>query len=297
MRKNIDAINKTQFYPAPMPPPMKGTYTPIPKPEVMKYKYSYGRVSGKAVVIFAILWIVLLIVMTVYKSSDLSFGDFLGGWIILLFVGIFFFSLLSKIILGFVNTSKMNQKATNDWQNKDIEYRKQWKIYEQNFDAAIQNYYRDSSIYDTAKRNWLIQKATDIKALTVGKNQAEQKLQELYISERLLPKPYQNAESVWYLYDFLSTASDDYDIKYALERVDFNDMKRLMGQMIVNQARQIVLETIANAQRESIQSDINFYMNDAANTLQNHASAAKSYYKDSLAFLAGAERYMNKIKY
>jgi len=91
------------------------------------------------------------------------------------------------------------------------------------------------------QNSWQAIKNGNIQTLTAALNDAQQQLENLYASTRILPKPYQYPEAVFYLYEFLSSSSDDYDIKYALERVDANEMKRLMAAMIQNQSRQAQL--------------------------------------------------------
>jgi|GEM_PF-6936497 hypothetical protein len=193
------------------------------------------------------------------------------------------------------------------------------------FEKLTQQYNCDTIEFqknvEQEKTNWLENKQANIQFLNQGITQAQQELSNLYNSALLLPKPYQYVEAVCYLYDFLSTSSDDYDIKYALERCDFAEMKKMMRQIIDNQGQQILLDTIAVAQRQTQQNQSeqiissleNIESNTAENVRANNslisatnnlsvsvkdaASTTHSYNKNSLSFLSDATKYLEKSEY
>jgi hypothetical protein len=77
----------------------------------------------------------------------------------------------------------------------------------------------------------------DEKRLEKELNKVETALNTLYNSERIIPLPYRNREMVCYLYEFMSTSGDDFDIKFALERADISEIKRSFAQVIQNQEK------------------------------------------------------------
>jgi len=121
--------------------------------------------------------------------------------------------------------------------------------------------------------------------LQQGMDEARQALKALYTAARLLPQPYQYAEAVCYLYDFLSTAPDDYDIKYALERLDFAEMKQQMTRMIQNQGKMLLMQSIQIAQ----QAEANAELRSIQRTQNDMLS-------DSRQFLVRADRYMTDVQ-
>jgi hypothetical protein len=107
------------------------------------------------------------------------------------------------------------------------EYQESLKAYRQQFETSLK------SFQDIRSKN--------SNYLSAVLNEASKKLKSLFDTTRMLPKPYQYPEAVFYLYDFLSTSSDEYDIKYALGRVDVNEMKQMMAAIIQNQRKQAFL--------------------------------------------------------
>jgi hypothetical protein len=134
--------------------------------------------------------------------------------------------------------NQAESRAQEEYESQKRAYSKQLKQYQSKLkefhramDAYNQQFQKQKNIFlDIRKQN--------IDMLKAVLGEAMLKLERLYATARMLPKPYQYPEAVFYLYDFLSTSSDEYDIKYALERVDANEMKRMMAEIIQNKNKQ-----------------------------------------------------------
>jgi hypothetical protein len=122
---------------------------------------------------------------------------------------------------------KLYLEAKESYPRKKATFQKELVQYNQDFQQC-QNAFNAVRCENICTLKALLEDATD-------------KLETLYFVTKMLPKPYQYPEAVFYLYDFLSTSSDEYDIKYALERVDANEMKRMMSELIQNQRKQAAL--------------------------------------------------------
>jgi len=144
--------------------------------------------------------------------------------------------------------AKMNEETIQKYRQEMQAYEQQMKQYEQQrleLEKQLAEFQQKRVVFNQQveqKRNaWLAVQNDNLQTLVTALEETQEQLAALYGGTRILPKPYQYPEAVLYLYEFLSSSSDDYDIKYALERVDANEMKRLMATLIQNQSRQAQL--------------------------------------------------------
>jgi|GEM_PF-4571051 len=144
---------------------------------------------------------------------------------------------------------------------KDI-YRNKLDEYESNNRNDNENYKNQLIKYEKDKEQW----HNDFNAWGIEKNhkvaeynnvleEAKKNLNALYASEKIIPKPYRYAQAVCYLYDFLSEASDEYDIKYALSRLDTSEIKNMLGTIMKNQQNQILLSIKQIEQLHTLHND------------------------------------------
>ncbi|HCC35831.1 MAG TPA: hypothetical protein DEQ02_09485 [Ruminococcaceae bacterium] len=156
------------------------------------------------------------------------------------------------VISGFAKT---NEAAQKQYGTAMIDYRAQMDVYQH---QKMTEYKKELKVFnkqfEESRKSWLEVQNGNIQIITETLNDAQKKRDNLYAVTRLLPKPYQYPEAVFYLYEFLSSSSEDYDIRYALERVDANEMKRMMVAVIQNQQRQAQL---FNVIMSSIRAEIN----------------------------------------
>jgi hypothetical protein len=159
----------------------------------------------------------------------------------------------------FQKQNEQYQKQQEQYTQQLADYREELKTYNKQL-ANSENAFQDV-------------RAENIQILNTILCDASEKLESLYSVTKMLPGPYQYPEAVFYLYDFLSSSSDEYDIKYALERVDANEIKRLMTELIQNQQRQMLLfGTILasiDAKLESIVGTDEEALSDSEQSLQD----------------------------
>ncbi|MCL2106589.1 MAG: hypothetical protein FWH26_05980 [Oscillospiraceae bacterium] len=67
-------------------------------------------------------------------------------------------------------------------------------------------------------------------------------LPRLYAAYPCVPGPYQNHDAVLFLYNFLSTSTDEYTIFHVLQRLDMHTIREQLKQINANQIRQISLQ-------------------------------------------------------
>ncbi|MDR0884101.1 MAG: hypothetical protein LBN05_05815 [Oscillospiraceae bacterium] len=229
-------------------------------------------------------------------------------------------SLFSKLMgQARCKPDKIHQEQHNQWVTERFErinreaaerYAQQCRDYDravQEYEQAMHEYQIAQSAYELQaheqdtkqaafQQEWLAVRDANVQTLTTGLKQAQEQLETLYSSTRILPKPYQYPEAVFYLYDFLSTSSDDYDIKYALARVDANEMKRLMAAVIQNQAKQaqMLAAVTGNIAREL--RALGESMDSLADTASQQLSVAEASLRDSQNFLFQNADVYGKLK-
>jgi hypothetical protein len=149
-----------------------------------------------------------------------------------------------------IHSHNATVKALYDFQVKQAKekYSKDVAVYQQllaAYPSQIEKYEVTAADYEqhfsAAEKSFYAIRTENLNILNRKLNDATEKLDSLYKETRMLPKPYQYPETVFYLYDFLSSSSDEYDIKYALERVDLNEIKQMMAETLQNQSRQMRL--------------------------------------------------------
>lgn len=169
------------------------------------------------------------------------------------------------VATGFVSAAKANNGEKKMNQEALNYYRKQLAIWEKNQAEVLHNsseYQRQLAEYEDDRQRW----NSDVTAWHADKErrvseyqrvieEATVKLNALYAAEKIIPLPYRYADAICYLYDFLSTSPDEYDIRFALERADQAEIKRLMGTIIQNQSQQILLTTIQTMELERLHDD------------------------------------------
>ena len=193
-----------------------------------------------------------------------------------------------------VPTHNENVKIRCERKNAEAraKYESDMRTYEQNLAAYRQRkaeYDRELTTYnqqmEQRENTWLAVQKTNLQTLTTTLDAAQEQLAALYTGARILPKPYQYPEAVLYLYEFLSSSSDDYDIKYALERVDANEMKRLMAALIQDQSRQARIMT-------SIMSSVQLELGRLGNTVQQQQAIAQQQLSVSEQSLQDSQRFL-----
>jgi hypothetical protein len=105
---------------------------------------------------------------------------------------------------------------------------------------------------------------------------SKKKLNDLYSGSTIIPKPYRNIESVCYLYDFMSTSGDEYDVKFALERVDFADIKNYMKDILQSQRNLLLIETEQLIENRYNTEQLTNTLSANAEELKNHLTEIDS---------------------
>lgn len=143
------------------------------------------------------------------------------------------------------------KKALVKWETETAAFNKKQTDYQR----ELAQYEADRERWNTDVNAWHADKEHQISECQRAIDEATVKLNALYAAEKIIPLPYRYAEAICYLYDFLSTSSDEYDIRFALERADQAEIKRLMGTIIQNQSQQILLATIQTMELERLHND------------------------------------------
>ena len=183
-------------------------------------------------------------------------GAFLGGVLIPFLISSGRKSRNAKISATL--TEKYQQDCARvEEHNREVD-RKIDKSIEDDYNEAMRNYMqnilpsweREADAHKREELAWTNEHNKQIAEFKDNLATAEYQLQMLYASDRIIPRPYQYPEAVCYLYDFLKSSPDEYDIKFALERVDAAEIKRMMSAIIQNQRQQILATIIASIRQE-----------------------------------------------
>ena len=170
-----------------------------------------------------------------------------------------------SIIKGISEAKNENARIQNEYSKANSDYQKrlfQWQNETKRVAEAKTEYQQKSAQYEKdfnqwadERNSWNAENQRNIHEYQRVIAEAVNKRDSLYDSERIIPLPYRYAEAVCYLYDFLSTSPDEFDMKFALERQDHAQIRQMMGAIISNQSRQLALATIQIIETRQLHND------------------------------------------
>lgn len=180
---------------------------------------------------------------------------------ILMFVDVIFILLFFPALMWipayyFIVHRKKKKEDIERIQNSD-EYKAKCKKLDEKFDrqqeAADKKYEDEKKIYETetlpayqkAFETWSVQQNEKISQVKSDLKNAQNQLNYIYETTKIVPIQYRKIEILQYIYDLISTS--DYDVKQAIEVYDRNEQRKLDAARLYEQQQ---ANQLANEQND-----------------------------------------------